>query len=304
MTTISRTAFATAFAVALSLSAPAFAGTPIDQARPLSPTGRIDISNVKGSIVVRAWDRPEVKIGGTLGDGVEKLVIEGDNDHLEVKVKTPQSEGWAGGRKFGPTDLQLMVPLRADLEIDSVSANVHVTGVAPSSLSIDNVSGDVVVAAAPKEVSVDSVSGSVTLTVNSSSVNVDSVSGDITLRGRMNGEVSTETVSGNIDVAVKDEKLRELSATTVSGDATLRTGLAANGRIHLETVSGDLTVTLPKDLSARVSAETFSGDLKAPGANIERPKYGPGASFTTRYGSGDGEISIETFSGSATLSLE
>lgn len=301
MTAIPRTAFA--IAIALSLSAPAFAGTPIDQTRPLSPTGSIDISNVKGSIVVQAWDRPEVKIGGTLGDGVEKLIVEGDGDHLEVRVKTPQNMGWAG-RKVGPTDLRLMVPLRADLEIDSVSASVDVSGVAPSSLSVDSVSGDVVVAGAPKEITVDSVSGTVTLTVNSSSVEVDSVSGSINLRGRMNGEVSAETVSGDIDVMVKDEKLRELSATTVSGDATLRTGLATNGRIHFETVSGDLTLVLPKDLSARVSAETFSGDLKAPGATIERPSHGPGASFETRYGSGDGEISIETFSGSATLRLE
>lgn len=294
----------TAFAIALFLAVPAFAGTPIDQTHPLSPTGSIDISNVRGSIIVRAWDRPEVKIGGTLGDGVEKLVVEGDRDHLEVKVKTPQGKGWVGGRKFGPTDLQLMVPLRADLEIDSVSADVHVTGVAPSSVSIDSVSGEVVVAGAPKEISVDSVSGSVALTVNSASVEVDSVSGDVVLRGRMNGEVSAETVSGDIDIAVKDEKLRELSVNTVSGDATLRTALATNGRIHLETVSGDLTLVLPKDLSARVTAETFSGDLKAPGAAIERPRHGPGASFDTRYGSGDGEISIETFSGSATLRLE
>lgn len=292
-----------AIALGLLLAVPAFAGTPIDQTRPLSPTGSIDISNVKGSIVVRAWDRPEVKISGTLGDGVEKLIVEGDGEHLEVKVKTPQNMGLAG-RKVGSTDLQLMVPLRADLEIDSVSASVDVTGVAPSSVSIDSVSGDVVVAGAPKEIGVDSVSGTVTLTVNSANVEVDSVSGNVNLRGRMNGEISAETVSGDIDIAVKDERPRELSATTVSGDATLRTALATNGRMHLETVSGDLTLVLPKDLSARVSAETFSGDLRAPGVQVERPKYGPGASFDTRYGSGDGEISIETFSGSATLRLE
>ena len=45
-------------------------------------------------------------------------------------------------------------------------------------------------------------------------------------------------------------------------------------------------------------------DLKAPGANIIRPKHGPGASFSNRYGSGDGQVSIETFSGDAVLRLE
>ena len=284
----------------LALAAPAaFADTPINQVHPLSPTGSVDISNVKGSIVVQAWERPEVKITGSLGEGVEKLVVEGDREHLEVRVKMPRN-----ARRVAPTQLQLMVPLRADLDIDSVSASVRVSGVAPASLSIDSVSGEVDVAAAPKEISVDSVSGAVNLTVNSDSVKVDSVSGKLLLRGRIRGEVSAETVSGDIDLAVKEEKLRELSASTVSGNARLRTGLAANGRIRLETVSGDLTLFLPRDLSARVSAETFSGDLSAPGAQIQRPKYGPGASFETRYGSGDGEISIETFSGSARLNLD
>jgi hypothetical protein len=53
-----------------------------------------------------------------------------------------------------------------------------------------------------------------------------------------------------------------------------------------------------------VSGESFSGDLDAPGADIERPKYGPGSSFEHRYGSGNGEIRIETFSGDAELILE
>ena len=80
--------------------------------------------------------------------------------------------------------------------------------------------------------------------------------------------------------------------------------MASGGEIKLESVSGDLLLVMPKDLSAQVNGKSFSGDLKAPGATINRPKHGPGASFSTRYGSGDGEINIETFSGSAEVRLE
>ncbi|MEP6906566.1 MAG: DUF4097 family beta strand repeat-containing protein [Pseudoxanthomonas sp.] len=287
----------------LALAASAGAVTPIDQTRPLDARGRIDVENMKGNIQVRGWDKSQVKISGSLGDGVEKLVVEGDAQHLVIKVQYPKNSGWGGG-KSGSSDLQLMVPLRAEVEIDSVSANIDVSGLAASKLSIDTVSGDVMVAAAPSEIDVESVSGDLRLTVNSADVDVQSVSGDIVLRGRMNGDVKTETVSGDIDVIVNSEQVRELSASTVSGNADLRAALVPRGEIKLESVSGDLLLVLPKNLSAQVRGESFSGDLKAPDAQIQKPEHGPGASFSKRYGSGEGEISIETFSGDAELRLE
>ena len=72
------------FVSLIALSITSHAATPIDQTRPLDPTGRVDITNLKGRIQVRAWDRAEVKISGTLGDGAEKLVVEGDSRHLVV----------------------------------------------------------------------------------------------------------------------------------------------------------------------------------------------------------------------------
>lgn len=281
----------------------ALAATPINETHPLDPTGRIDIENLKGRIQVRAWDRAEVKITGSLGDGVEKLVVEGDRQHLEVRVEYPDGSGW-GRNKSGPTDLQLMVPVRAGLQIESVAASVDVSGVAPARLSIESVSGSVAVAAAPGELDVETVSGNLMATVNSANVQAATVSGKLTLRGRMNGEVRAETVSGGIDVAVNGERVTELSASTVSGSAMIRAALAPKGEMRFESVSGSLVLVLPKDLSAEVRGESFSGTLKAPGAKIEKPEFGPGSSFRTRYGSGEGEIGIETFSGNAELRLE
>lgn len=287
----------------LLLAAAAFAQTPIDETRPLDARGRIDIDNMKGRIEVRAWDRDEVKISGTLGEGVEKLVIEGDRQHLVVHVRYPKGGGWGGGDKAGPTELLLSVPRRADLEIESVSADVHVTGVAPSVLSINAVSGDVMAAAAPAKASIDTVSGDLALTLNSADVDVQSVSGDMVLRGRLNGDIDAETVSGNIEIAVNGERIRGLKANTVSGDVNIHTALAARGEIRLESVSGDLLLRLPKDVSAQARGESFSGDLKATGVTVEK-RRGPGSSFSTRYGDGSGEISLQTFSGGAEIRLE
>jgi DUF4097 and DUF4098 domain-containing protein YvlB len=290
---------------ALVAAPAAWAATPINQTRPLDARGHVEIENVKGRIQVRTWDKNEVRITGSLGKGVEKLVVEGDENDLVVRVEYPRhGSGWGSNDKSEPTDLVLNVPTLASLEIDSVSANVDILGTAGESLQIDSVSGDVVVAGAPGEADIESVSGDLQLTLNSRDVSASSVSGDLSLRGKLNGEMSVETVSGNIDANSNGMRLRRISASTVSGDVSVRAGLSDGGELKAESVSGDLHLRLPKATSARVSGETFSGDLTAPGATIERPKYGPGASFEHRYGTGNGQIRIETFSGDAELILE
>src|SRR3954454_9594534 len=100
-----------ALALCACLASPLLmAATPIEQTRPLDPRGTVEVDNVKGRMQVRAWNRNEVHISGTLGDVVEKLVIEGDGDRLLVKVQYPhQDGGWHGGRS-GPTDLRLQLP--------------------------------------------------------------------------------------------------------------------------------------------------------------------------------------------------
>lgn len=292
----------------LAAALPALAATPINQTRPLDPLGSVEIDNVKGLIQVRVWDRPEVKIEGSLGEGVEKLEIEGDRQRLSIKVRYPNRGSGigflvGGGDSGEPTELRVTLPLQAALEIDAVSATVDVNGVASRELSIDSVSGDVTVAGAPREAEIDSVSGDLRLTLNSRKVSAQTVSGDLSLRGRLGGEVDLETVSGKIDLATHQSQLTKLSGNSVSGDLRANVGLAAGGEISLETVSGDVRLTLPRNLSATVRGQSFSGDLEAPDAQIQRPKHGPGSSFEHRYGSGSGKVRIETFSGDARLDL-
>lgn len=285
----------------------ALAATPINEVRPLSARGHVSVENLKGSIEVRAWERNEVKIEGSLGQGVEKLEILGDAQHLSVKVKYPKSGGlgfFSGSDKSEPSQLRLMVPRQADLEIDAVSADIDVRGLASGELSIDSVSGNIDVVGAPREASIDSVSGDLTLVLNSAKVSTESVSGDVDLRGRLGGEVSVETVSGDIAITGHESSVRELSGTTVSGDMRIGTALASGGRIGLESVSGNLVLHMPSNLSAQVRGESFSGDLQAPNVKVSRPKHGPGSSFEHRYGGGDGEISLESFSGDATLQFD
>ena len=280
------------------------AATPIDQTRPLDARGKVEIDNLKGRIQVRAWNRNEVRITGSLGEGVEKLVVEGQGDHLLVRAQYPKQIGAWRGDRTGPTNLQLQVPLRADLDIQSVSADIDIDGVAPGELGIDTVSGRVVVAAAPDHADITTVSGDVQATLNSSDVKVETVSGDALVSGRLKGQVHGETVSGRLSIDSNGENLRRLSTGTVSGDTSIAVGMVDGGEIKSQTVSGDIRLRLPRNVSARVNAQSFSGDLSAPGATVRKEEFGPGSSLDQRYGSGAGEIHLETFSGDAKVELK
>ena len=298
-----------ACAVLCAFAAQAHAGTPINETRPLDARGDVTIDNVKGRIEVRAWDRNEVRIEGTLGAGVERLEISGDASDLAVRVRYPNRGGglgvFKGGERKEPTDLRVTVPRRVNLGIDAVSADVDVEGVAGGELAIDAVSGSVRAVGAPSDADIESVSGDVTATLNSREVDIDTVSGTLVLRGRLDGDVSIETVAGDVDVDVHDGvHVRSLSVASVSGDVRVRTALAAGGAMEFESVSGDIDLHLPRATSTRLEASTFSGGLSATGARVDTPEHGPGRSIDHRYVSGEGRIELETFSGDARVVIE
>jgi hypothetical protein len=295
-------------AIALLATAPAFAATPINETRPLSPDGQVHVENIKGRIVVRTWTNPQVRVTGTLGKGVEKLEITGDSRSLDIRVKYPNSRGgwnlWGrDDNRTEPTNLEVMLPQRASVDIESVSAEVDVQQVAGRKLEVSSVSGNVVVtASSPGEASFENVSGDTTLRITTPKVSAQSVSGDVRLQGGLNGDVELESVSGNIELGAK--ALNRLEVNTVSGDAILRTALQSGGQIKAETLSGELHLDMPAATSAKLHVETFSGDISSPSGKVDREEHGPGASLDTTLGNGSGRINLESFSGDVRLNLQ
>src|SRR5690606_29368541 len=162
-------------------------------------------------------------------------------------------------------------------------------------------SGNITIAAAPSSADISSVSGDLSLTLNTAEANSETVSGDIRLSGRLNGEIEAESVSGDIRIDSRGERVRRVSTGTVSGDAVGRGARAAGGELCAEPVSGDIALRLPKSTPARVGGGGFSGRLGAPTATVRTERSGPGSSLEARYGSGAGQIRMESFSGDAEL---
>lgn len=295
----------TCLTASLLLALPALAATPIDQTRPLAADGSLRIENIKGQVVVRTWDRPEVHVTGSLGEGVEKLEIGPGGDSLSIKVKYPNSGGgWFGsGNRSEPSRIEVRMPAGASLDVDVVSAEVDLEGLAGRRLAVDSVSGSVQVRASRSgEARFDLVSGDLEAELDSEDISVDTVSGDVRLSGRGGGELGVDTVSGDAELAF--QSLRRVVMDSVSGDLELRTGLAPSGRISADTVSGGVRLRLPADTSARLSVETFSGGISSPVGDVKTEKYGPGKTLEARLGSGKGEVRLVTFSGSVRISFD
>lgn len=298
----------TALIVGLGATGLAWAGTPVDDVRPLDAEGRVRIENLKGRIQVRTWDRAEVRVTGTLGEGVERLAIEGDAGNLSIRVVYPDARGgwfnwWGDGGRAGPSSIEVTLPQRAEVGVESVSAGIDIRGVAGRRLKAETVSGDIQAEGAPAEAEFEAVSGSLRLNLDRSQLSAETVSGNIRVEGRPGGRISLETVSGDIDLSAGT--VQRLDASSVSGGLSLAPeALAGGGRIEAETLSGKLELTLPASTSARLSVSTFSGDIRSDAGEVKRPRHGPGASLEATLGAGAGDIRLESFSGSVRFRLD
>ena len=288
-------------ALVLAGSATALAGTPINESRDADATARIDISNVRGSVTVSGWEQNRVEISGTLGKGSKGLRIDGSGSRINIQVEKPESSGWfnwGSNSKMEDSILDIRVPQAAELHIETVSAEVTVTGSSGQLLNVDSVSGKIRLDSNARELEVGSVSGRVELSGSGERAHVETVSGDIDSRANR-GRLKLETVSGNIAAAT--DTYREFSASSVSGDISLRGKPTDDARVDAETMSGDIRIDASADLSARIEAETFSGRIRTDFGKVEEPEHGPGRSLDTTVGGGSARIKIDTFSGDISI---
>lgn len=290
------TAHHCALLLLLALSGAAAASTPINETRSVNADARIDVSNIKGDVTVSGWDKNEVSITGTLGEGVKKLEIEGSGSSLTIKVEPPDKQGWfswGSESRMGNSSLDLKVPRNAEMKIEVVSADVALSGVAGRALNVNGVSGKLRLDSDAKEVDVDSVSGNIELTGKAERGHLETVSGNVRTRG-LGGQIKFETVSGDIDAENGD--YREINAGTVSGDINLRGKPTKDARIEVETMSGDVHLYLPADIAARIHATTFSGSIRSDFGKVKEEEHGPGSSLDAQLGN-DGRVNLQTFSG-------
>jgi DUF4097 and DUF4098 domain-containing protein YvlB len=274
------------------VSAPAFAGKPVDERWDLDANAMVSIENIAGSIEIQGWDRKEAHLTGELGDSVDELEISASDSSLQITVSNRNK------RNVDSTNLKLMVPKGASIDATAVSADVYVSGLDNEKLTASSVSGNVRVSASSQRVSIESVSGDVEFNGQTARMSAESVSGDIDLTG-VSGEVSATTVSG--DMELRAGLIDTGKFETVSGDMTVSAEISGNGKLSAESMSGDVTMLLPASQPGVFKAESFSGRISTDFGSVDQAKYGPGSRLKYVAGDGGAEVRVESFSGNIRL---
>ncbi|MDX1626189.1 MAG: DUF4097 family beta strand repeat-containing protein [Wenzhouxiangellaceae bacterium] len=284
--------------------APAVAAESVDETRPAAATARIDFTGVTGDFEIVGHDAGELAIAGELGDGVEELVIEGDENAWTVRLEMKENEGrnWFSGGS--DSDLVIRVPHAAIVSASVVSGDLSLRGLDGERVDVRSVSGDVTVRdSAPERLSGQTVSGDLNIASGGlDTTDLQAVSGDIEASGLL-GRVAVDAVSGDIDIEGSD--IVSFEAETVSGDVEARIRPTETASIRLDSHSGTVNLALPAGTPLDFQGQTFSGgfssDFDADTENVgEKGRNQKGLSI--RQGAGTVKVRANTFSGEVRLS--
>lgn len=230
-----------------------------EQSYPISPSGRVSVSNVNGPIVVEAWDRNEVKLEAIkIADTREALAdvqikVDSRADHFSVEAdydgwRRNGDKGWKNHKRLD-VSFHLSVPRTAVLdEIEAVNGSVTVSNFV-NVTKVSAVNGSVSAVNLRGTATLETVNGEVAADFDrieaGSKISLSTVNGraSLTLPSDANATLKAESLNGEIrndfGLPVRKGKYvgRDLYGRVGSGDAQVR----------LESVNGSLTVLRKND---------------------------------------------------------
>ncbi len=256
---------------------------------------RLKVRNPSGDVQVETADVAETTVelvplndSDVTRTAIEKASVTARGD--DVLVELEGGRGWTisiGNWGIGSAKVSVRItcPTGSDLECDTASADVRVTGTlgdarlrtASGDLKAERVQGTLEAKSASGDIRVDHVDGRAT---------VNTVSGDVNLRTAMNG-LGGNSVSGDVIVG---EVYGDLSLSTVSGDMIVRA--AGPGDVGLKAVSGDVVVSMRRGLRVRLDVNSVSGSIGSELEVSDAPfaSNAPEANLRVRTVSGDVKI--------------
>jgi DUF4097 and DUF4098 domain-containing protein YvlB len=274
----------------------AWAAQPVSKSVPIGPGGEVDIEVLSGKVTIQAGSGGLVEVTGTLGDGVEELEIDADEDGVSIEVEYDEEYH---GRQEVSTDLLVKVPAGVSLSVETVSASILVSGVT-GEMDLESVSGTIEVSGMPAGLDVETVSGNISIESAPPESDIASVSGKIDIQAA-GGLIDVENVSGKI--MIHGGVIDGGDLESVSGDITCHAMPGPGNDLDIETMDGTITLLVDPSLVASFDISTFSGTIENQlGPEPKRAsKYTPGQELSFNTGSGGPSISLESFSGSIKL---
>jgi DUF4097 and DUF4098 domain-containing protein YvlB len=315
---MTKTRLATTLIAALFVASASFAQDNerrSSQSFDVGPNGELSLSNISGDIHVEGTSGGKITIEAVKrvhGSGNAHLLDEVEidishmGDRVRIETRYPHQRNRRGDHNHDhggggvSVEYRVKVPASTEVEVDSVSGNVFVTGI-EGETSVESVSGDVQVADTPSLVQATSVSGDVDVerARSEDDLEIASVSGDVRLDDVQAEELDVSSVSG--DIRMDAVACEEGEFDSVSGNIHYTGRIAKGGRYEFKSHSGDVIITIGDDIGFELEASTFSGEIQS--AFEMRVDAGghQGQNISAVIGDGSAMIEATTFSGNVVL---
>ena len=253
---------------------------------PVSGIEELEINWRAGELTVMSEDREDILLTEERSDTDPPMRCEVRGNCLCV---------FYAERPCGSKDLTVVLPtpLASALHrcaVNSVSADVSLSGLDARVLKVHTVSGGQDVKMTADSAEFSSASGDLELEVQARELSVNTASGDLSLNAKNSGSVKLSTASGDIECRGSVVGLSMNSASgdaefsgnagqvkvkTASGDCDLCFENCPNA-LDVTSVSGNVEVKLPKDSVCNLQLKSRSGDIHFSGIRtdvIDAPVY-------------------------------
>jgi DUF4097 and DUF4098 domain-containing protein YvlB len=275
---------------------------PPIQARPGGPEGsprtdqtvdvakgtRLVVSNNAGEVVVRSWDRDQVRVQASHGERVSVDVATVDTT-LRLRARTNR----------GPAtlvDYTITVPRWMPVNLSGTYLESTIEGTT-AEVNVESVHGNIRLVGGSGNVTLRSVEGVITVDKATGKLQATTINEGIRLTN-ISGDVSAETTNG--DIVIENAQTTSLDVSTVNGDVTFNGTMRDSGAYRLTTHGGDIRVGLGGAANATVFVRTFQGDFAAD-FPIQLPEGQSAREGSKRFnftlGNGSARIELQSFNG-------
>ncbi|MGH9220230.1 MAG: DUF4097 family beta strand repeat-containing protein, partial [Vicinamibacterales bacterium] len=221
-----------------------------DQTVDVAKGTRLVLSNNAGEVVVRSWDRDQVRIQATHG---ARETITAETTDMTLRVRTQRASGSRG--PGGLVDYQITVPRWMPVNLSGTYLDATIEGTT-AEVTVETVHGNARVSGGNGAVSLRSVEGVITVDKASGRVQATTVNEGIRITN-VSGEITAETTNG--DIFIDNAQTSNLEAYTVNGEVTFNGTIRDNGVYRLGTHNGDIRAGLGGANNATVFVRTFQG---------------------------------------------
>jgi hypothetical protein len=237
----------------------------IERSVSVDPHASITLCVMSGKLVVRGWEKNELRVKSTDADQLDFRRVDKAKDlsnpatRIDVMITDKHSPR---GDCQALADVEMDVPKDAVVQVQTRDGDINITGVAGAYAGSQN--GDITIERATRFVEAGSVGGSISLKDSTGRINLSSAGGGVEVVNvrPLTPEDTFEvgTVSG--DIQLERISNQKVLTKTVNGTVTLTGPLARAGYYGFTTMGGDVVLMIPHDSSFTLNAKVSEkGDI-------------------------------------------